>query len=155
MSRARFLFVSGSAPELVLFGCVVLSCEGTRLLWCECNERSSGSLVGVHVEDETVESCSGEGGVRPAGCHELRRVNDGATGLYERMSGSVGVCAQHLASCLSASSTTVTGRRRSLRLRKAGQPSSCVHIAICSATSPSALQASQPELCRRKYRGSG
>ena len=72
MSRARFLFVSGSAPELVLFGCVVLSCEGTRLLWCECKESSSGSLVGVHVEDETVESCSGEGAVTPAGCHELR-----------------------------------------------------------------------------------
>ena len=57
MSRARLLFVSGSAPELVLFGCVVLSCEGTRLLGRECKERSSGSLVGVHVEDETVESC--------------------------------------------------------------------------------------------------
>lgn len=79
MSRARFLFVSGSAPELVLmrvppalFGCVVLSCEGTRLLWRECKESSSGSLVGVHVEDETVESCSGEGALPSALCHELR-----------------------------------------------------------------------------------
>lgn len=58
MSRARFLFASGSAPELVLFGCVVLTRESTRLLWRERKERSSGSLVGVHVEDETVESCS-------------------------------------------------------------------------------------------------
>ena len=72
MSRARFLFVSGSAPELVLFGCVVLSCEGTSLLGRECKERSSGSLVGVHVEDETVESCSGEGALPSALRHELR-----------------------------------------------------------------------------------
>ena len=58
MSRARLLFASGSAPELVLFCCVVLSCEGTSLLGRECKERSSGSLVGVHVEDETIERCS-------------------------------------------------------------------------------------------------
>lgn len=91
MSRARLLFVSGSAPELVLFGCVVLSREGTRLLGCKCNESPSGSLVRVHVEHEPVESCHREGAVTPALCHELGTVDDYPTRLYERSSSSVGV----------------------------------------------------------------
>ena len=91
MSRARLLFVSGSAPELVLFGCVVLIREGTRLLGCECNESSACSLVRVHVEHEPVESCSGEGAVTPALCHELGAVDDDTTGLYESLPCSVGV----------------------------------------------------------------
>ena len=92
MSRARLLFVSGPAPELVLFGCVVLTREGTRLVGDKCYESSSGSLVRVHVEHETVESCSGEGAVTPALCHELGAVDDDPTGLYESVSGSVAVC---------------------------------------------------------------
>lgn len=91
MSRARLLFVSGSAPELVLFCCVVLSREGTRLLWGEGNESSSGSLERIHVLHETVESCSGEGAVTPALCHLLGLVDDETTGLYESSSSSVGI----------------------------------------------------------------
>jgi hypothetical protein len=54
-----FVVCLGVGSRARLFGCVVLIREGTRLLGCKRNESPSGSLVRVHVEHETVESCSG------------------------------------------------------------------------------------------------